>query len=75
MELSEGTDTQALVHILVERYPRLKALLPRCALARNGNYVRGVEILQQRDEIALMPPVSGGSVPTYESPCPAYESL
>ena len=60
MNLDVGCDTMRLLEILGERYPGLERLLPRCALAHNGEYVRGVQLLAGGDEVALIPPVSGG---------------
>mmetsp|Transcript_23407 Transcript_23407/g.40003 ORF Transcript_23407/g.40003 Transcript_23407/m.40003 type:complete len:82 (-) Transcript_23407:389-634(-) len=60
VELDEGTDTKTFLRVLEEQFPRLQTLLPRCALARNGEYVQGDEVLAHSDEVALIPPVSGG---------------
>ena len=38
----------------------LAELLPRCALACNGEYADGVQPLADGDEVAVIPPVSGG---------------
>ena len=40
---------------------RLERILPRCALAVNGEYVETAEqALEDGDEVALLPPMSGG---------------
>ena len=56
----QGDDTAALLRTLSETYPKLSELLPRCALACNGEYADGVQPLADGDEVAVIPPVSGG---------------
>lgn len=58
--LDDGLSTEALCHTLAEQYPGLQRLLPRCGLAHNGEYVHGTVSLSDGDEVALIPPVSGG---------------
>ena len=53
-------DTAALLVKLEAAYPKLAELLPRCALACNGEYADGVQPLADGDEVAVIPPVSGG---------------
>jgi MoaE-MoaD fusion protein len=43
------------------RIPRLKEALPSIAVALNQNYVSSDSELRANDEVALLPPVSGGS--------------
>ena len=40
--------------------PSLQSLLPSCRLAVNSCYVDGEHTIEPTDEIALIPPVSGG---------------
>jgi MoaE-MoaD fusion protein len=42
------------------RHPTLAPLRPACRLARNHAYVAPGESLQPSDEVAILPPVSGG---------------
>jgi len=71
--LAEGAGTRALTlevpsgaragdvrRGLQERFPRLEALCDRSVLAVNAEYVDGDRLLQDGDEVALIPPVSGG---------------
>ena len=60
LAVAAGTDTEALRATLLARFPALEPLLPRCALARNSSYVEGVATLAHGDEVAVIPPVSGG---------------
>lgn len=48
-----------LLHQLIEQYPRLRDL-NSIAIAVNGNYSTAKTALNSSDEIALIPPVSGG---------------
>ena len=60
MELADGASTSALLEALLQQYPQLEHLLPRCALAVNGSYVQEEEALADGDEVAVLPPMSGG---------------
>ncbi|AHJ99648.1 MoaD/ThiS family protein [Hymenobacter swuensis] len=55
----EGQSAQGLLHDLHVRYPEL-ARLTSLAVAVNNEYAADDTPLQERDEIALIPPVSGG---------------
>ena len=61
LELDDGASTSTLVNTLRTQYPQLERILPRCALAINGEYVQDAEPgLADGDEVALLPPMSGG---------------
>lgn len=45
---------------LVKSHPRLDSLKPSVRLARNHEFLSAGELLQPGDEVALIPPVSGG---------------
>jgi molybdopterin converting factor subunit 1 len=45
---------------LIERFPQLESHLPRCAFAVNFEYASLGEPLHDGDELAAIPPVSGG---------------
>ncbi|MDU0369874.1 molybdopterin converting factor subunit 1 [Hymenobacter endophyticus] len=55
----EGQSAQGLLQDLHARYPEL-ARLSSLAVAVNNEYAADDTLLQERDEIALIPPVSGG---------------
>ncbi len=55
----EGQSAQGLLADLHARYPEL-ARLSSLAVAVNNEYAAADTLLQERDEIALIPPVSGG---------------
>ena len=60
LEVADGSGTSAFVTALVAEYPSLSKLLPRCALAVNGDYAEGELELHNGDEVAVLPPMSGG---------------
>ncbi len=58
LELPAGSDVRGALERLQARYPRLDA---RCiAAAVNQEYVEQEHVLSEGDELALIPPVSGG---------------
>jgi molybdopterin converting factor subunit 1 len=60
LDLAEGATVESLVKMLEERYPNLARYLPRVAYAVNRSYASAKTELQVGDEVALIPPVSGG---------------
>ncbi|MCC6265449.1 MAG: molybdenum cofactor biosynthesis protein MoaE [Bryobacterales bacterium] len=56
-----GASTQDLFEQVSAEFPRLAALRGSVVLARNAAFVHAPEILADGDEIAFLPPVSGGS--------------
>jgi molybdopterin converting factor subunit 1 len=59
VELPENGSTQNLKQSLEELYPRLKHLASYM-VAVNNEYAQDEGILTEQDEIAIIPPVSGG---------------
>ena len=55
-----GCTTATFAVALLQQYPQLSQLLPRCALALNGEYVQESQSVRSGDEIAVLPPMSGG---------------
>jgi len=53
-------DTDGFWRNLLEIHPGLAPFRPSVRLARNGEYVRNDVIFNDADEVALIPPVSGG---------------
>ena len=56
----EGTSTTALTQ-LIQKYPKLARFGRSLLVAVNQEYSRGETPLQNGDELAVFPPVSGGS--------------
>ena len=58
-ELTEGKNVNALLEKLHQEYPRLQNL-KSLLVAVNSEYADDEQVLSEKDEIALIPPVSGG---------------
>jgi molybdopterin synthase catalytic subunit len=61
LELPAGSRVEDLRTRLDRDHPGLAPLWPRLAIAVNGRVMAGEVDLQDGDEVALLPPVSGGS--------------
>jgi MoaE-MoaD fusion protein len=61
LDLPEGSTVESLFAELVARYPKLDGLAGSLAMARNQQFALPGEALADGDEIALLPPVSGGT--------------
>lgn len=59
VEVTEDATVDNLKAALEAQYPRLKQLTS-CMIAVNNEYAVAGHVLQQRDEVAIIPPVSGG---------------
>jgi len=63
VELPDGSTVASLREVLAARHPALLPLLPRLAIAVAGEVARDDAALAEGVEVALLPPVSGGSGP------------
>ncbi len=63
LELADGADVETAWSALVERYPVLAPGRSSLRFARNGDYAEPDTTLADGDEVAMIPPVSGGSGP------------
>lgn len=61
LTLPAGATAKDAFAALVERHPRLAGMERSVMLMVNETYVRGTRVLQDGDELAFIPPVSGGS--------------
>jgi molybdopterin converting factor subunit 1 len=61
LDLAEGADVEAAWTALVERHPVLAPGRASLRFARNGDYADPTTPLADGDEVAMIPPVSGGS--------------
>ena len=57
---ADARTSPEFVNALLAAYPQIDKLLPRCALAVNGEYVEAPVVLKDGDEVAVLPPMSGG---------------
>ncbi len=60
IEVGEGEAVGRLPALLVAAFPRLDALCANVAFAVNAEYAAADRALRDGDEVALIPPVSGG---------------
>jgi molybdopterin synthase catalytic subunit len=61
LELADGADVEAAWSALVERHPVLAPGRASLRFARNGDYAEPTTRLGDGDEVAMIPPVSGGA--------------
>ena len=61
MELPEGATVSSLVDRVAHQFPGLQRYIARVAFAVNQAYAPATTALHDGDEVALIPPVSGGS--------------
>jgi molybdopterin converting factor subunit 1 len=54
------TTLEELWLLLAERHPDLSPMRDTLAFAVNGEYARGDTLISPGDEVAVLPPVSGG---------------
>ena len=57
--VADGVSTAELQDLLKQQYPRL-AQLTSFMIAVNGEYAQPGTIISANDEVAIIPPVSGG---------------
>jgi molybdopterin converting factor small subunit len=57
---ADSLGAEALWDLLIARWPALAPHREQTRLARNGVYAVAGEVFGSEDEVALIPPVSGG---------------
>ncbi|HEX8911888.1 MAG TPA: molybdopterin converting factor subunit 1 [Humisphaera sp.] len=60
LSLPDGATVAAAAEALAGRFPALAGAVPRVAYAVNREYAGAATVLRDGDELALIPPVSGG---------------
>ncbi|MBI3988382.1 MAG: MoaD/ThiS family protein [candidate division NC10 bacterium] len=60
VDLEEGATAADLFEKLAGEFPKLNELAPFLLLSINREYAKREQALSEGDEIALIPPVSGG---------------
>jgi molybdopterin converting factor small subunit len=60
MEIERSTSTIDLLKLLCEKYPMLIYGADNVSIAVNKAYVREPTVLNDGDEVAFLPPISGG---------------
>lgn len=60
MEVDDGIQVGELKIKISGKYPKLKDLILRSAVSLNREFATDDNVICEHDEIALIPPVSGG---------------
>jgi MoaE-MoaD fusion protein len=60
IELSDGASAAQALEAIQGQYPVLTPYLSRVRLALQMNFINADTVLHEGDELALIPPVSGG---------------
>ncbi len=68
LDLPAGATPQEVWSLLSDRYPALGRLPPPPRFAVNDEFVDGAHLLAERDELVLIPPVSGGEARARPAP-------
>lgn len=68
LELADGADIGAAWDALVALHPGLAPGRDSVRFARNGAYAEATTALEEGDEVAMIPPVSGGADPSGSVP-------
>lgn len=58
--LPEGATVQDLRRALAKEFPTLAEFLPHCRIAVNCDFAADDQLLNENQEIGVIPPVSGG---------------
>src|SRR4051794_17506483 len=61
LELPDGSPVKAVFEHYARQFPRLEGMAKSTVLARNQEFASPDELLADGDEVALLPPVSGGA--------------
>lgn len=61
-ELAAGTSLEAIFDHYAAQYPRMRDLRPSIVIARNHQFAEASTPVAEGDEIAFLPPVSGGAL-------------
>ena len=61
IEVADGARLESLFDSYAQRYPRMQAMASSIVLARNQQFCDRGAALSEGDEIAFLPPVSGGA--------------
>lgn len=60
LDLPDDSTVASAIERLSQQFPQTREFLFRCAFAVNREYVPAETTLRENDELAIIPPVSGG---------------
>ncbi|MGO0061338.1 molybdenum cofactor biosynthesis protein [Brevibacillus fluminis] len=66
IEAAESATVHALLETIGCDYPQLAELLPNCFVSVNQEYANPDTTISPNDEVAILPPVSGGEDPRFQ---------
>src|SRR5580698_4662974 len=69
-EFPEGADLRAVFECYATRFPRLHQMAASIVVARNQEFAALSTALSEGDEVAFLPPVSGGADAALEAYAP-----
>ncbi len=61
LEVPVIATVDSVAKTIAKRFPELSSMLPKVAFAINQSYVTADVLLKNGDELAVIPPVSGGA--------------
>lgn len=65
LEMPDGSTVEGLVRVLAERHPALRPVLARCRVAVGHEFAPPEARLAAGAEVAIIPPVAGGTSPLF----------
>ncbi len=65
LDVAAGATLETIFDTCADRFPRLKEARSSLLMARNQEFARGEDVAAEGDEIAFLPPVSGGAASPY----------
>ncbi len=65
VEVAAGATVETLLQSIAELHPELARLLSSCFVSVNQEYAMPTQPLSSGDEVAILPPVSGGEEPRF----------
>lgn len=60
LDVDERIKVEELKALLLKKFPSLGNIIDECSFAVNGEVKDGSFLLHDKDEVAVLPPVSGG---------------
>ena len=60
LEMVEGTTVRDLIELISSEHPSFRSMESSLMVSVNQTYVDRMELLNDGDEVAFIPPVSGG---------------
>ncbi len=60
MEFTKGIKIDEIIERLLADYPELEKPIKYTIISLNHVYAHGEEVIQNGDELALLPPIAGG---------------